>query len=79
MSLLIPATWGGALHQDSPRESLTADYIRLDLDRVFFVTPFVTLLIEELTGLPQALAELGRLDLKYLGVTSDRQTGGVSR
>ena len=53
--------------------------VRLDLDRVFSVTPFVVLPLKELLGRPEALAELGRLDIQSVGVPSDRQTGGVGR
>ena len=52
--------------------------VHLDLDRVFFSLFFV-LKLEELIGLPQALTELGMIDLPVVGIPSDHQTGGVGR
>ena len=46
-------------------------------NRVFSVTPFVVLLIEELLGHPRALAELGRLGIQSVGVSSNLQTGDI--
>ena len=48
-------------------------------DRVFYVTLIVVLLLEEVLGRPQALSELSRLDLQYLGVSSDLNTLGIGR
>ena len=50
--------------------------VRCDLDGVFSVNPFVVLLLEELLGRPEALAEIVRLDIKSVEVPSYCQTGG---
>ena len=46
---------------------------------MFSVILFFILLIKELLGISQALAELSRLDPSAVSIPSDCQTGGVGR
>ena len=70
---------GGALHRESSLTSWTARFHPPWFAKGVFVTLFAILTLEELLGLPQALAELRRIDFPAIGITSDSQTGYVDR
>ena len=70
---------GWALHWESFLAYLTALFFRFYLDRMFSITLFFVLPLEELLGLPQALAEIGRIDIPTVGIPSDCHTGGIGR
>ena len=70
---------GGALHWESSMASLTARLRSPWFWQGVFVTLSVVLLHEELFGLPQALSELGRLDVPSAGIPSDSLTVYIDR
>ena len=75
--LLMPAPRGGALHRESYMVSLTSRFLPSWFRKGVFVAFFVMMPLKLRIGLPQAIAELGRIDILTVGISSDRQTGYI--